>query len=85
MHPAYDKATLTIKCQLQKLNRHQIKSHTNSIYPKKLKNMKVLEANHFLSFHPHAGAQAAAAPTVSPGEQFPTVLLKLFIHILIQL
>lgn len=65
MHPAYDKATLTIKCQLQKLNRHQIKSHTNSIYPKKLKNMKVLEANHFLSFHPHAGAQAAAAPSVA--------------------
>lgn len=37
--------------------------------------MKVLEGNNFLSFHPHAGAQAVAAPTVSPGEQFPTVLL----------
>lgn len=48
MHPAYDKATLTVKCQLQELNRHQIKSHTNLIYSKKLKSMKVLEADNFL-------------------------------------
>lgn len=58
MYPAYDKVTFTIKCQLQELNRHQIKPHTNSIYSKNLKSMKVLEADNSSASMPQAGAQA---------------------------